>query len=89
MQGIWIRHNVGSNSTPWRRPKSKKEVRETLEQRPEEVRFEGTSFDGRDYDGPAEDLPKHMAVHFVGPDPHTKRNFYGTASHAGGKWVVK
>ena len=78
MQGIWIRHNVGSNSTPWRRPKSKKEVR-----------FEGTSFDGRDYDGPAEDLPKHMAVHFVGPDPHTKRNFYGTASHAGGKWVVK
>lgn len=80
MQGIFI------NGA---RPKSKKAVREALTNAPETVRFEATSFHGGDYDGPAEGLPASAAVHFVGPDPSTKRNFYGTASHAGGKWVVK
>lgn len=86
MQGIWIR-DIDTRKN--RRPKSKKEIRETLEAEPERVTIEGTAWDGSDYDGPAEGLPLHQAVHFVGPDPRTKRNFYGTASHAGGKWVVK
>jgi len=86
MQGIWI---DDAETGRRRRPKSKKEVRDTLTTEPERVSFEGTAFDGSDYDGPAEGLPASAAVHFVGPDPFTKRNFYGTASHAGGKWVVK
>ena len=89
MQGVYILDAVGTNASAYRRPKSKKEIREILAAAPERVVFESTSLDGSDFGGPAENLPLHQAVHFVGPDPARKRNFYGTASHASGKWVVK
>lgn len=91
MQGIWITDGPGR----FRRPKSKKEVRELLATDDSRVTFESTAFDGSDRktSGRASDLAATIAgdaVHFVGPDPSTKRNFHGTISNAtGSKWVVK
>lgn len=82
MQGLWI---------DGRRPKSKKEVREVAEEAPERIRVEATSRFGNEYDGPLTGLGVFASVSFVGPDPHTKRNFYGTVSNTDGPkgFVVK
>jgi hypothetical protein len=57
-----------------RRPKSKKQIKETpLEQ----VSLEATSMFGNNPEGPLTELPAGT-YHFVGPDPYSKRNFYGT-----------
>ena len=79
MQGIFIIEGGVE-----RRPKSKKEIRETA---PEQVLIEATSLFGGEYAGRA----SHVVgkVYFVGPDPYTKRNFYGTIERVGGKVVVK
>jgi len=68
-QGIFI---------DYRRPKSKKEIKEVLATDPSRVLIERTSIVGDEYDGPASDLPADKSINFVGPDPFTKRNFYGT-----------
>ena len=67
MQGIFI---------DGRRPKSKKEVREAVA-RGGHVDLEATSIFGDELEGPVEDLPLG-SYPFVGPDPYTKRTFYGT-----------
>jgi len=67
MQGIFIEG---------RRPKSKKEVREALASGGA-VRLEATSWFGDEYQGPVASAPVGE-YYFVGPDPHTKRSFYGT-----------
>lgn len=67
MQGMWI---------DYRRPKSKKEVIETVKNNPGLVSLEATSVFGNEYDGPITEMPEDKVVSVVGPDPYTKRNFY-------------
>lgn len=59
------------------RPKSKKAVKEAVADAPETVSIEATSVFGNEYGGPLANAPAGE-IHFVGPDPYTKRNFYGT-----------
>ena len=78
MQGVWI------NGT---RPKSKKAIKEALIAG-DEVALEATSVFGNEYDGLVTDAPNGDYT-FVGPDPYTKRNFYGTLTVRGDKVNVK
>lgn len=60
------------------RPKSKKAVKEAvLAAAPRTVYVEGTSLFGNDYSGWVEDAPDGR-IDFVGPDPYSKRIFYGS-----------
>ena len=58
------------------RPKSKKAVKEAVAAGGR-VSLEGTSIFGNDYDGPVSEAPDGR-YDFVGPDPYTARNFYGS-----------
>lgn len=69
------------------RPKSKKAVKEAIANH-DFICLEATSFYGNEYDGLVYDAPDG-SYHFVGPDPFTKRNFYGTITVKGGKVSVK
>jgi hypothetical protein len=79
MQGVFVNYN---------RPKSKKAVREAVASDPRSVSVEATSMFGNEYDGPVSDMPEGT-ITFVGPDPHTKRNFYGNIIRQGDKFTVK
>ena len=96
MQGIFI---AGS------RPKFLKEVRELVHEinmgteDGYKLVFEATSMFGNEYDGSLAAMPIDTKIHFVGPDPHRNRKFYGTviwnptlqvgkAKEKGG-WVVR
>ena len=79
MQGIFI------NGV---RPRTKKQVKEAVANAPASVRIEATSMFGNEFDGPVSDMPIGKQVTFVGPDPYTKRNFYGTIRRLPGKVVV-
>jgi len=81
MQGLYVN---------WERPASKVAVKRHLAERPDGggINIEATSFFGNEYDGPVVDMPDGT-VHFVGPDPHTSRKFYGTLTKRGGKVTVK
>lgn len=81
MQGIFI---------DGRRPKSKKEIKEVCALDPSRVSLEATSLIASDeYDGPVANAPRNKRFGFVGPDPYTKRNFYGNITvQDGGKVVV-
>ncbi len=82
MDGIFI-HADGRV----RRPKSKKEVRELAASNPQAISIEGTSmFDP--WSGMATEIPEGTRISFVGPDPYTKRNFYGTITREGNKVKV-
>jgi hypothetical protein len=61
-----------------RRPASKKALKEAVAADPSKVSAEATSFFGNEFRGPITDLPVGGKVVFVGPDPYTKRNFFGT-----------
>lgn len=78
MQGIFI--NSG-------RPKSKKAIKEAVANGTS-VSLEATSFFGNEYGGSVYSAPDGT-YYFVGPDPYTKRNFYGTIVVANGKITVK
>lgn len=80
MQGLFI---------SYRRPKSKKEVIETVKTHPETVSLEATSLFGNEYDGPITDMPENKLVSVVGPDPYTKRNFYLSIIRKNGTFTVK
>lgn len=67
MQGIFING---------RRPRSKKEIKETVASDPTLVSVEATSVFGDEYGGPLKDAPPGD-ITFVGPDPYIKRSFYG------------
>jgi hypothetical protein len=71
------------------RPKSKKEVIETVKTNPEKVYLEATSFFGNEYDGPVIEMPENKMVFVVGPDPARKRNFYLNMVRVGNKITVK
>jgi len=91
MQGIFIDGPVGRSDLNRRglvRPKSKKEIKECVT-RGHAVYIEATSLFGNEYDGHLRHLPEGKVIYFVGPDPYTKRNFYGTIEKKNGKVVVK
>ncbi len=77
MQGIYLH---GS------RPKSKKQVRDYVDGMYAETDandgfglvFEATSIAENEYDGSLASMPQTDKIHFVGPDPHRERKFYGT-----------
>lgn len=72
-----------------RRPKSKKEVKELVAQNPDHVVLEATSVFGNEYDGPVSEAPAGT-YYFVGPNPYTKRTFYGSLTvRPDGKVTVK
>ncbi len=90
-----------------KRPKSKKEVREHIDQAYNpgliemlgateageylhSLHVEATSFFGNEYDGPLSNNAITNPITFVGPDPHTKRNFYGRIEWnvKKGRWIV-
>lgn len=79
MQGIFIN---------FRRPKSKKEIKEAFATDPKSVELEATSVFGNDYGGPLVDAPDGMYF-FVGPDPRTKRSFYGQVIKKGSDIKIK
>lgn len=62
------------------RPKSKKAVKEAVKRAVlyggASVRLEATSLFGDEYDGDVFAAPAGIYT-FVGPDPYTRRNFYG------------
>lgn len=78
MQGIYI--NMG-------RPKSKKQVREAVAADPGSVTIEATSVFGNEYEGSVANMPEGDVL-FVGPDPYTKRNFYGKLTRSGDSFKV-
>ena len=77
MQGIFIRDGHQDH-----RPKSKKAIKEAIAADPSRVQVEATSMFGNEYDGPLSEMPDGR-ISFVGPDPYTKRNFYGTIIKSG------
>ena len=71
----------------YKRPTSKKAVKEAVAADPTKVRIECTSMFGG-YDGPVSDMPDGSTCTFVGPDPSTKRNFYGNIKRNGDTFKV-
>lgn len=71
----------------YKRPKSKKEVKEAVAAG-KTVRIEATSMFGNEYDGDVADMPENTTVYFVGPDPATSRKFYGQIKRVGDKITV-
>jgi hypothetical protein len=80
VQGIYINGH---------RPKSKKAVREAVATNPASVELEATSLFGNEYGGPVADMPEGETIYIVGPDPFTKRNFYGQVTRKGTAIRVK
>lgn len=72
----------------YKRPNSKKAVKEAVAADPSKVRIECTSFFPGGYDGPVSDMPDGSTITFVGPDPATKRNFFGTIKRTGDTFKV-
>lgn len=79
MQGIFIKNM---------RPKSKKAVKEAVASDPMSVAIEATSLFGNEYGGLLSNMPDGE-VHFVGPDPHRDRRFYGSIVRKGDKITVR
>lgn len=69
------------------RPTSKKLIKVTAAECPSKVRLEATSIHGNEYDGMLDSAPDGTYT-FVGPDPYTKRNFYGNIVIRNGKVKV-
>lgn len=85
-QGIFVQDE---DSRRWRRPNSKKEIREFMNISPTLVKAEATSWFGNEYDGSIANAPTGV-ITFVGPDPATNRRFYGTITvKSDGKIVVQ
>lgn len=86
MQGVYIYDETRSNVS---RPKSKKQIKELVKSgKTNQVRLEATSFFGNEYDGLLSDAPLGD-YYVVGPDPHTKRNFYGRITVHADRIVVQ
>jgi hypothetical protein len=77
-----------------RRPKSKKEIREVIAATDyQRVTLENTSAFSNEYDCTLQEKLEDLftgRIDFVGPDPHTSRNFFGNIFvAANGKVTVK
>jgi hypothetical protein len=83
MQGLYV---------DGRRPKSKKQVKEAIADNPARVTIEATSMFGNEFSGKVSELPDTFKpIYFVGPNPYSKRDFYGSIYRDGrtGKIRVK
>jgi hypothetical protein len=69
MQGLFI---------DGRRPTSKKQVKEVAASEPWRIDVEATSEFGNEFGGALTGLEPGQTVTFVGPDPYSRRVFYGT-----------
>lgn len=75
MQGVYV---------AFKRPKTKKALREAVKLDPARVTLERTSmFTDTEYDGPVSEAPEGEYT-FVGPDPYINRRFYGRIVIRGG-----
>lgn len=74
MQGLFV---------DGRRPTSKKAVKEAVADDPYRVTVEATSIFGDEFDGALPNYDGAKGITFVGPDPYTKRSFYGTITRKG------
>lgn len=78
-KGIWIIEGGAVH-----RPKSKKEIKDLCATAPHRITFEETSAFASGYlPEDAADLGVFASLTFVGPDPYSKRNFFGTISNVG------
>jgi hypothetical protein len=71
----------------YKRPASKKELKEAVSQG-KNVVLENTSMFGSNYDGGLDNAPDGSYT-FVGPCPYTSRKFYGTITKKEGRVTVK
>lgn len=69
------------------RPKSKKAIKDAIAADPASVSIDSTSMFGG-FSGPVTEGSDGDYM-FVGPDPHTKRSFYGTITKRNGTYKVK
>lgn len=67
MQGIFING---------KRPKSKKQIRESLQSQSDKINLEATSLFNNERDGSILEMSPGESVLIVGPDPYTDRRFY-------------
>lgn len=76
MNGIFLNDYDPPLAGKWRRPKSKKEVKEFATNNPAQVQVEYTAL----FHEERVILTHHTGartIDFVGPDPYTSRKFYG------------
>lgn len=92
MQGLFVREpNPVGQQLGFRRPKSKKEVRELVAAGHLDcVKVEATSLHGNEFGGSLTLATPKDRINFCGPDPYVRRSFYGTITvRPDGKVVVK
>lgn len=90
MQGIFVREpNPVGRQLGWRRPKSKKEVRELVKSGNLDcVKVEATSLFGNEYGGLLSEAPTSADITWCGPDPYLKRSHYGNIKYGANGWAV-
>ena len=81
-QGVYVNY---------RRPPTKKALREAVADDPSTVSLEATSMFGNEYDGSLAEASTTQRFTVVGPDPYNKRNWYANIIYDQKKeaWVVK
>lgn len=72
------------------RPRTKKLLRDALQQMPQNVELERTSTISNDeYGGLATELPLNKEVYVVGPDPYKQRNWYANVKRTPRGFIVR
>jgi hypothetical protein len=79
--------NVGAKNRAGERFKTKRALREALEDAPSEVLFDPTSWHSgsAQIDICADSIPRGLRLVVVGPDPYSHRQWYAQVSQLGGK----
>jgi len=82
MQGLYVTRNERNSKKHPDRPGSRKLIEDILNGKVDgltidDINVEATSMFGNEYGGPLRGAPAGE-IHFVGPNPHKLRNFYGT-----------
>ena len=83
MQGVFIH-----DGSDFRRPKSKREITSLIASGGLVV-LEDTSIFGNEYGGPVDRMPEGTTAYFVGPDPYTRRTFYGSLKRVGYQIIIR
>ena len=76
--GVWLH-----DGKEWRRPQSKKQVAQVMEDAPTAIRFQSTSLHHQAHTLYGHELIQRIRdegirLQFVGPNPETDRRFFGT-----------
>jgi len=83
MQGLYLTIAPVATRLP-----TKAAARRAIEDNSHAVYIEATSIFGNEYDGPVDEAPDGE-YYLVGPDPYTKRTWYGTLTVKGDKITLK